>query len=419
MHHNQHTRSFRSSWVGSLVGLSTLALLMGGVSCSSEPGDGNGTIPPGTVVDSCPPGYTCETNADGTIVVVGADGSGGATSTGGVSSGGGAPSSSGGTPGTATGGAVSSGGGGGNDENCTDVQHPDQLDQPCSIWLEWGDPPGAHCNDDWLQGYCDATCGRCTPSSGSGGGNGSGGGGNGSGGWGNNVTLPDINNNSNGWGSRYWDCCKPHCAWSGADRGTVRACGADGTSELSDANAASACPSNNQSPGPAYMCYSQAPRAVSDTVSYGYVAASPGRTVCGKCYHIQFTGSSHNAGNDAGSAAIAGKHMIVQISNTGHDVGDNQLDLMIPGGGVGVNPNTCGAQWGLSNSDLGNQYGGFLADCRGDHSDHNSRKQCVRSRCDKLPAGDLRDGCYWFVDWFEIADNPNFKYEEIQCPADF
>lgn len=406
MHHNQHTRSFRSSWVGSLVGLSTLALLMGGVSCSSEPGDGNGTIPPGTVVDSCPPGYTCETNADGTIVVVGADGSGGATSTGGVSSGGGAPSSSGGTPGTATGGAVSSGGGGGNDENCTDVQHPDQLDQPCSIWLEWGDPPGSHCNDDWLQGYCDATCGRCTPSSGSGGGNGSGGGGNGSGGWGNDVTLPDINGGSTGWASRYWDCCRHHCTWSG-NGGSVPACGVDG---VSISNGDSACGGGN-----AYTCYNQAPRAVSDTVSYGYVAVP--NPQCGKCYHIQFTGSSHNAGNDPGSAAIAGKHMIVQVTNTGGDVGQNQMDLMIPGGGVGLNPNTCPAQWGMN--DLGPIHGGFLSACSGDHSDHNSRKQCVRSRCDKLPAGDLRDGCNWFVDWFEVADNPNFKYEEIQCPADF
>ena len=36
----------------------------------------------------------------------------------------------------------------------------------------------------------------------------------------------------------------------------------------------------------------------------------------------------------------------------------------------------------------------------------------------KLPDGDLRKGCIWFVDWYQAADNPNFRYEQIQCPSD-
>jgi hypothetical protein len=35
-----------------------------------------------------------------------------------------------------------------------------------------------------------------------------------------------------------------------------------------------------------------------------------------------------------------------------------------------------------------------------------------------LPDGDLRKGCIWFVDWYAAADNPNFRYEQINCPSD-
>ncbi len=407
MHHNQHTRSARSPWLGSLLGLSTLSLLLGGISCSSDPGGEDGTIPPGTVVDSCPPGYTCETNGDGMIVIVGGgNGSGGATSSGGASGVGGDPSASGG--GTSSGGNGDVGAGGtATDPSCTDEQHPDQLDQPCSIWLEWGDPPGAHCNDEWLQGYCDATCGRCTPSSGTGGDSGSGGGGNGSGGWGNDVTLPDINGGEVYHATRYWDCCKHHCAWPGHDRGTAKSCGSDGTTLVSD-NTGSACAGE----GNAHTCYSDAPYAVSDTVSYGTIARRHENATCGECYHIQFTGEGHYSGSDPGSQRIAGKHMIVKVSNTGSDVNNRQFDLLIPGGGVGQNPGTCSQQWGVPD---GETHGGYLADCGGSYE---QKKQCVQNKCAQLPAGDARAGCEWFVDWFEIADNPKFRFEPIACPSD-
>lgn len=220
------------------------------------------------------------------------------------------------------------------------------------------------------------------------------------------MTLPDINGGSNGWASRYWDCCKPHCAWS-EHGGTAPSCASNGTSEVS-ASTQSAC-----SGGSAYMCYSEAPRAVSSAVSYGTVAV-PNAT-CGQCYHIQFTGSSFNAGNDPGSAAISGKHMIVKVTNTGYDVGSGQFDLLIPGGGVGQF-NACSDQWGVANSELGAQYGGFLTNCSGSHA---QRKECVRNKCNSVvPPGDLRDGCNWYVDWLEVADNPNFRYEPIACPSD-
>jgi hypothetical protein len=85
--------------------------------------------------------------------------------------------------------------------------------------------------------------------------------------------------------------------------------------------------------------------------------------------------------------------MIVQAINIGFDVQDRQFDLLIPGGDIGAFTGACAAQWGTS--DLGAQYGGRL------------RREPVR------PA---QTGCLWFVDWFQVANNPNLVYAEVECP---
>ena len=136
---------------------------------------------------------------------------------------------------------------------------------------------------------------------------------------------------------------------------------------------------------------------------------------CGTCYHLQFTGTGKFNANDPGSKAIAGKHMIVKVANSGGDVAGNQFDLAVPGGGVGLNANTCTSQWKLSSSDLGPTAGGFLSACTGTH---DQKMSCVREKCNKLPDGNARKGCLWFVDWFQVADDPNFRYEPIACPSD-
>ena len=70
----------------------------------------------------------------------------------------------------------------------------------------------------------------------------------------------------------------------------------------------------------------------------------------------------------------------------------------------------CSRQWGTS--DLGATYGGFLAGC-------NGNKDCVRNKCNTIFASkpDLLAGCNWFLGWFNAADNPNFVYQRIACPA--
>jgi hypothetical protein len=269
---------------------------------------------------------------------------------------------------------------------CEDAPPPFDPEWPEATCESWAFEAAA-CGEDWFQGYCDVSCGRCTPDDGSGppmapdcsGEN-----------------LPNVTGGA-GFATRYWDCCQPACAQNGGHK-----CSQDGVTQTGDNG--SACAG-----GGAFACYDDAPRAVSNCLAYGHVAkANPN---CGGCFRIQFTGTGNSNANDIGSKLIQGKQMIVKVTNTGSDVAGNQFDLMIPGGGVGLF-NACSRQWGTN--DLGGQYGGFLATCT--TGTHAQKKECVRQQCMKIPAGDARDGCLWFVDWFQIADNPNFTSEPTNCP---
>jgi hypothetical protein len=87
--------------------------------------------------------------------------------------------------------------------------------------------------------------------------------------------------------------------------------------------------------------------------------------------------------------------MVVQSTNTGGDLGENHFDLQMPGGGVGIFDGCTPEYGGLK----GAQYGGVSS----------------RSDCDSYPSL-LKDGCYWRFDWFANADNPDFTFEQVQCP---
>ncbi|KAI9787368.1 MAG: hypothetical protein M1835_002780 [Candelina submexicana] len=189
------------------------------------------------------------------------------------------------------------------------------------------------------------------------------------------ATLTNAVTSGSGTTTRYWDCCKGSCAWSGKApvSAPVKTCGKDG-SPLSDANAKSGC----EAGGSAYMCSDQSPWAVSDTLAYGFaavnVAGQTERDWCCSCYRLTFT-----------SGSVKGKQMIVQATNTGGDLGGNQFDIAIPGGGVGTF-NACTNQHGAPSKGWGKQYGGL---------DTNT--------CSSLPT-ELQPGCNWRFDWF--ADNP-------------
>ena len=245
-------------------------------------------------------------------------------------------------------------------------------------------------------------------------------GGTSSGGTAGNGSYPPIQTGCNGYATRFWDCCKPHCGWPNNVPSGVTAMNSCSSSNqtLSSKDTQSAC-----NGGGAHTCYGLTPVEINSTLSFGYAATSSG-DVCGRCYQLDFTGSSHNSPGDPGSARLAGKKMIVQAINIGYDVNGGQFDLLIPGGGVGAF-NACSAQWGVSNSDLGAQYGGFLSACKsqlGYNATSSQYKSCVANKCDTVFGSrgltDLAQGCHWFAGWFEAADNPSLKYKEVACPTD-
>jgi Glycosyl hydrolase family 45 len=164
--------------------------------------------------------------------------------------------------------------------------------------------------------------------------------------------------------------------------------------------------------GSAYACYAYSPTTVSSCLAYGF-AAFNGAT-CGTCYQLTFTGTASHGGGP-GAAAIKGRQMIVQVVNIG-GLQSNQFDIMIPGGGVGVNSGTCGNEWNLSTSQLGATYGGFLTTCEGQSGNYATQESCVTSMCSTLPTG-LQAGCNWLNSWFQAADNPDLVYQQITCPA--
>lgn len=218
-----------------------------------------------------------------------------------------------------------------------------------------------------------------------------------------------------GYATRYWDCCKAHCGWSAnaAPVAAVRSCSSNNT-VLAGTETQSSC-----SGGDAHTCFSMAPWAVNDTLSYGYAAVPANSGICGRCYQLSFDGTGHYDAMDPGSRALAGRTMIVQATNIGHDVSGGQFDVLIPGGGVGAF-NACSRQWGVSDAALGAQYGGFLTTCRAGGGGHDAIRACVRARCESVFAdarfADLRAGCLWFVNWYQAADNPNLRYREVPCP---
>lgn len=193
--------------------------------------------------------------------------------------------------------------------------------------------------------------------------------------------------------TRYWDCCKASCSWSGkaAFSSPVTTCDIN-DNPLNDPNAANGCPELGD--GTAFMCSNEQPVAVDDNLAYGFTAVNGGdeAATCCACYKLTFQ-----------NEAVAGKVMVVQATNIGYDVGTVQFDLAIPGGGVGAFPEGCARQYNAPADGWGSlgPYGGVAS----------------RSECDALPEK-LRKGCYFRFDWMEGSNNPNVLYERVSCPAE-
>jgi hypothetical protein len=206
--------------------------------------------------------------------------------------------------------------------------------------------------------------------------------------------------------THYWDACKPSCSWSSNAGGKpANACNITGGNIGHNDSDRSACDGAN-----AFMCMNNAPWKVGN-VSFGYVAGNIGK--CGDCYQFDFPN---------------GQVMVVMANNHGAIHDGAKFDLMIPGGGVG-DFNALTRQVtnsGVSNPDMGVQYGGFRGKCGWTHSTANVN--CVEKMCNdvfkNLP--DLKAGCLWYVETLGRApgsnnaswDNPTVKYKLVTCPKE-
>ena len=259
------------------------------------------------------------------------------------------------------------------------------------------------------------------------------------------YTKEIRDNGKTGWNSRYWDGCKPHCSWLSsvdttseetyqAGRTVARNCnvhdvevpaftlghavqqywmGYEGTN--------SAC--DTKDPTGTFACTDMAPIAVNENLSYAYVAGSGKQYQygCGKCYHLQYNGGKSDGDVKKTHKALNGKHIVVMVSNIGHDVVEGQFDLLVPGGGVGAF-DALSTQLGLTDASvLGANGGGIGRVCfeqvgwDGEVADF---QKCIIDGCEKAFAKwpNLLRGCKWYAEWYMAADNPTYNWEEVECP---
>lgn len=249
------------------------------------------------------------------------------------------------------------------------------------------------------------------------------------------IKPSPVSGGKSGWGSRYWDCCKPHCSWPDKTKHYAANCNIDGVTQVpcfkevhsGDWTGLQGTKSGCDQDGEAFMCYSHVPFAICKDLAMGFAAVPATGDVCGKCFQLDFDGGFKHGEAKPAHLLMKGKTMIVMASNVGGDVGGGQFDLMIPGGGLGIFKNGCAKQWKVDvnkESLVGKTYGGFTSTCQeklGWDAEPEEVKICVRTMCDNLFGGDpalkdLHEGCIWYVEWMNAVDNPTFSYKEIECP---
>lgn len=237
-----------------------------------------------------------------------------------------------------------------------------------------------------------------------------------------NGSCPTIKylggSSGKGFASRYWDCCKPSCAWNG---GNARQCSNKGETIYGDQN--SSC-----NGGSSFACTDQAPFTIEGCDTYGFAfAAVPSRDggKCGKCFELTPISAKMcwyengnkvcNSNNNVNKFKLSGRKLIVMANNIGDDVGQGQFDVMIPGGGAGKF-NGCSAMgWGSQ----GETYGGLLSSCQNEYAGSTaSWAKCLTERCNKSFANDTkaRNGCLFLADFMFAANNPEIEYREVECP---
>ncbi|KAJ8967911.1 hypothetical protein NQ317_018831 [Molorchus minor] len=193
--------------------------------------------------------------------------------------------------------------------------------------------------------------------------------------------------------TRYWDCCKPSCAWvvNAEIDPPVATCEADGITKIDD-GAQSGCDTNGD--GTAYTCNNQQAIVINETFSIGFVAASftggVDESMCCACVLLNFQGE------------LEGKQLLAQITNTGSPLVVNQFDIAIPG-----ERRRWDLQRRLSQS-MGAPINGWGTQCCG----VDNEEQCL-----ELPI-ELQPGCDWRFEWMLGVANPNVTFYQVECPGE-
>jgi hypothetical protein len=220
----------------------------------------------------------------------------------------------------------------------------------------------------------------------------------------------------NGWLSRYWDGCKPSCSWSGKQyngQGQCKECNQQNQKITTSDQNRSSCDG-----GTSYTCWDMSPWAVDANTAYGFAAAHRDNQ-CGTCWELTFDGGFQHGGAGATHQALKGKKLTVMISNIGGDVNGNQLDFLVPGGGLGQFDSFSG-QIGVSKSALGETYGGLLAALGNPTAIPGAQTQ-LKGKCADVFGGSgkewLKAGCDFYADWMMAANNPTYSAKSVTCPA--
>ncbi|KAJ1025804.1 hypothetical protein NDA18_004137 [Ustilago nuda] len=210
------------------------------------------------------------------------------------------------------------------------------------------------------------------------------------------LSLINLDGVSAGKATRYWDCCKPSASWGkkAPVYAPVDICKADGETLIEASKAESGQSGCNG--GDQFMCSCMQPfdDSTDPTLALGFAAFTTGseeETDCA-CYIAEFA-------HDGQGKPMKRNKLLFQVTNVGGDVASQDLDLQIPGGGLGAFTQACPAQWKTPASQWGETYGGVKD----------------ASQCKDLPEP-LQAGCKWrFSSW---GDNPEMKGspKRVKCP---
>jgi len=243
------------------------------------------------------------------------------------------------------------------------------------------------------------------------------------------------------WVSRYWDGCKPTCSWnnnaSSSPHGLCKECDID-NNEINPPSQAWNPDANSCLGGGSYTCWDQVP-FVSPTdpnTAYGFGATNG--VACGQCFEVTFDGGQQFTNTPyATNRALSGKKLIIMGRNTGGDVGPNQIDFLVPGGGVGRFDSFSKQLFGAAVTTNDNQsatdpnfrwrFGGLLKHCE-ETLRYNSGtlaqyQTCLRDECNRVfnnsRHSSLRQGCLFYADWMMAANNPTGTVRtNVTCPPE-